>query len=185
MMDVEEARKRFEESPFVKGIWPEDLRRRTLEEFEQQRTVNLCLLRSHAPEIRMGLSHLAGVLSETRLRAPVLWLMGLDEAHLEAAAGARAQGLADPQLDELAGAAAMADRDYRQAEAHLALAQPHAAHAGLILRWRVLALLLAGDRAGAERVAAGASAVPDPSAEAREDWRWLAEAFGVRPDASR
>jgi hypothetical protein len=80
----------------------------------------------------------------------------------------------------------MADRDYRGAEAHLALAQPHAAHAGLILRWRVLALLLAGDRAGAERVAAGASAVPDSSAEAREDWRWLAEVFGVRrPDASR
>ncbi len=175
MMDTDTARRRFEDSPFIREVWPAAIRVRTLERFAAQKIINDALSTPYRPGgSPPGIEALEYLLTRTSLRAPVLWLMGDSLDHQRVADEALAEGVREPQLDELLGHRAMADRDYRRAEELLAHAQPYARHADQILRWRILALLLAGDRGRAAELLRGRGTPPaDRSAE--RDWSWLAE----------
>ncbi len=173
MMDVDETRARFAKSPFVRQVWPEALRLRTLDYFAPQRIVNAILLPSYVPGLPApGLTELEQLITSTALRAPVLWMMGgtLDDQRV--ADEALAAGVHEPRIDEMLGVRAMTARDYRRAEELLARAQPYANHADQILRWRILALTLAGDREHAvELLRARARPAKDDRDE--QEWKWL------------
>jgi spermidine synthase len=176
MAKVEPARDRFARSRFVSRLWPPALRERTLAAF----AVEAPLLRAAwAPYgIRpSGLLALHDVLVRTRARTGVLWMMGSDAFEERAAAAARARGVADPELFEVEGIAAMADRDYRSAEHLFARAQPHARSPGRLVAWRVLALCLADDHVAASALAASDEAVP---ARGEAGYAEMATACGVR-----
>ncbi|MBI3932651.1 MAG: spermidine synthase [Acidobacteria bacterium] len=179
MMEAGVVRRRFAESRFIAGLWPAELRRRTLDAFWVQDIVNGFLLRPYTGGPGPGLPGLTRLLTQTRLRTPVLWLMGPTHAELRAAAGALAAGVRDPALDEIRGAQAMAEREYLRAEEHLARAQPHAFHGAQILRWRVLALLLAGEKARAAELVRTTPQLVAPRDDPRGEWRWLSEQFGL------
>jgi predicted membrane-bound spermidine synthase len=173
MMDVDETRARFERSRFVRELWPEALRARALDYFAPQRLVNAVLLGSYVPGLpRPGLAELGRLVTSTTLKAPVLWTMGATMDEERAADEAVAAGLHEPRLDEILGIRAMSERDYRAAEELLARAQPYASHADRILRWRILAMALAGDRA---RAAALLTTRGSAAADERDEpeWRWL------------
>jgi hypothetical protein len=179
LMDPALTRRRFEQSRLIADLWPADLRRRTLDAFGGQQIANAWLLRPYTRAQPPRLPDLGSLLARTRLRAPALWLMGWSDAEVDAARKAWAEGVRDGWLEEALGAAALAERDYARAEAHLARAQPQSRHAGPILRWRVLALLLAGQRAQAVALLPSAPGVPDDSPDAAAEWAWLAQTFNL------
>jgi hypothetical protein len=83
------------------------------------------------------------------VRTGALWIMGSDAFEEKAARAARERGVDDPEMDEVLGIAAMADRDYAEAGRLFARAQAHARQTGRLVAWRVLARCLAGDEAAA------------------------------------
>jgi hypothetical protein len=109
-------------------------------------------------------------------------MLGSSAPEQEIAKRAAARGVHEPLLEELLGVEAMADRDYPTAEKHLARAQAGSHDADRMLRLRVFALCLAGERA---RAAALSLTLPQPRTPRDEqDWRWLSEACGLSARAS-
>jgi hypothetical protein len=99
----------------------------------------------------------------------------------ELAGRAAAAGSTSPELLEIRGLQALARRRYAEAESLLAGAEPHAAQAPRLRRWRILAAGLAGDRASAARLLAEAEDLirGARSPEEREAWRWLSRRFDL------
>jgi hypothetical protein len=173
------ARQRFARSEFVRRLWPDAVRRRTIDAFAEASPVLRYAWGSHGVSAT-GIWDLHALLTGTSLRTPILWLMGSDALLDEAARSARARGMAEPELDELLGVSAMADHDYAAAEAQFARAQPFAASPDRLVQWRVLALCLTGQREAAAalmRAQAGRLRIEDP-----RNWRWLTATFAL-PDA--
>jgi spermidine synthase len=175
MAQVEATRERFARSAFVLRTWPAALRERTLAAFA-----------GRAPLLRAGwvpygvpapgLAELREVLTGTDARTGVLWMMGSNAFEERAAAAAVARGVEDPELFEVTGIAAMADRDFRRAERLFARAQSRARSPGRLVAWRVLALCLAGEGQAAVVLAGSGEAGP-----AREvpGWAGMARACGL------
>lgn len=159
LADLGQARERFSRSAFVRRVWPEGLRQRTLDAFPE---IGPVLAAGWVPYgvRRPGLGELRDLLARTRARTGALWIMGSDAFEEKAARAARERGIDDPELDEVLGIAAMADRDYPEAGRLFARAQDHARTTGRLVSWRVLALCLAGDRAAAAALAASDEARP-------------------------
>jgi hypothetical protein len=157
--DLARARERFSRSSFVRRVWPVGLRQRTLAAFPELGPV---LAAGWVPYgvRRPGLVDLHGLLVRTRARTGALWIMGSDVFEEKAARTARERSVDDPEIDEVLGIAAMADRDYPEAGRLFARAQARARETGRLLSWRVLALCLAGDRAAATALAASDEARP-------------------------
>src|SRR3989304_2726527 len=88
-------------------------------------------------------------------------------------------GKPHPRAEEMLGLAALARRDYREAERRLGLAEPHATHAPQIRMWRVLALGLAGEREGCGRLLEDARGIARAPGADPTPWRWLAERFSL------
>lgn len=177
MARVEQTRERFARSRFVSRMWPPALRERTLAAFAAEAPllqVEWVPYGARPP----GLLALHDVLVRTRTRTGVLWMMGSDAFEERAAAAARARGVADPELFEVEGIAAMADRDYRRAERRFARAEPYARSTGRLVAWRVLALCLADDREAASALAASDEAVP---ARGEAGYPEMVAACGLRP----
>jgi hypothetical protein len=179
MMDADRCRERFLRSAFVGRMWPEGLRERTRPFFDSQKIINNTLSQAYGMGAPVGIGDLESILTGTDLRAPVLWIMGSSSDEQRAAAEARAQGARDPILDEVEGIRAMADREYRRAEELLGRAEPFAAEAGGLRRYRILALGHAGEKEGAARLLESAGVwTRKPGADLAE-WTVLAERLGL------
>ena len=177
LADLAQSRERFAGSAFVRRVWPERLRQRTLDAFPSLGPV---LAAGWAPfgVRRPGLGELHDLLAGTGARTGALWIMGSDAFEEKAARAARERGLDDPEMDEVLGVAAMADRDYAEAGRLLARAQAHARATGRLVSWRVLALCLGGERAAAAALAASDEARP---ARDEPGFRRMAAACGLPP----
>jgi hypothetical protein len=178
--DLGLSRERFARSDFVRRVWPEGLRQRTLDAFAALGPV---LAAGWMPYgVRPpGLGELHDLLAGTPARAGVQWIMGSDAFEERAARAARARGALDPEADEVLGIAAMADRDYPEAERLLARAQAHARGTGRLVAWRVLARCLSGDGEGAAALAASDEARP---ARGEPGFARMAAACGLPPPVS-
>ena len=175
-MDTEGARERFSQSAFVRRMWPESMRERSLQAFTVQTWLNRYFLAGFgtAPSV---LPELAAFLTRTPYRTPVLWLLGSGAVEEGIAARAVQRGVRDPFLDETLGAQALADRKYLEAEEAFSRAQSGSAEPGHVLRLRVLSLCLAGR---SERAAALVASTPQAlTTRDPESWQWLAHACRI------
>lgn len=177
LMQVDEPRRRFFESDFVKGLWPAAWLEPTRPAFAALDVMNASLLGPQDPG-KSGLAPLDRLLTQTTLYAPVLWAVGTNAVQVRLAAGAIARGEDSPMAQEVLGLDALARREYAEAERRLALAEPHAAHAHQIRMWRVLALGLAGDKEGCAHLL-GEALGSLPHGTDAAPWRWLAERFSL------
>jgi spermidine synthase len=179
--DLEQTRRRFEESPWVRKIWSSELRSRTLAAFPVNRPVQQYLWSAQGgPPV--GLPQLHAVLTDSSLRTPVLWLMWSSAREQEIARRARARGLAHPALDHFLAIEAMADRDYARAESLIVHAQRFDPASEPLAQWRVLALCLLG-RTGEAASVAGESARKGLVRDVA-NWTWLTERFRLLNPAS-
>jgi hypothetical protein len=180
MMDTGETRERFRRSAFVRQFFPPEWVARTLEAFPAQAILNRHAWATERLVPAGDLADLAAALAAGE-ETLALWLLGTSAEEQELAARAAAAGLAGPELEEVRGLGALARRDYLTAEARLAAAEPHAAHAARLRRWRVLAAGLAGDRDRAARLLASAEPLAGSAAapEDRNAWQQLARRFAL------
>jgi predicted membrane-bound spermidine synthase len=183
LMDPDRCRERFLRSPFVRRMWPEGLRERTLPFFESQKVINDTLSAMYRMRAPVGIGELEATLTETGLRTPVLWIMGSSAEEQRAAALARRAGNREPMLDEIQGIGAMADRDYRRAAELLGRAEAFAAQGDRLRRYRILALGLAGEREQAGLLLESSGAwTRKPGADLVE-WTLLATRLGLTDPA--
>jgi spermidine synthase len=178
-MDAGEARARFETSPFVASLWPDELRRATPPFFRFQGQVDRGMIANAwwNPPRTAGLSELHDVLTQSSLRTLALWWLGTTAEEQETAARLEARGGAG--LDGLLGLGALADRAYDRAAERFAHANPGSAPDPADGYREIYALCLAGRFADAR----ARGAVLRARADRRDDgefWRWLQAEFGVR-----
>jgi predicted membrane-bound spermidine synthase len=182
LMDARRGRERFARSELARRLWPEAMREPTLMAFTVQAALNrlfLSGLNARTVNDLETVADLEAILSRTNLVTPALWLMGSSVEEVRIAEAAAARGAREPLLDELLAIAALSRRDYRAAERGLARAEPHAAHGRILRQWRILALGLAGDTAGAGRLLGEARPwIESPGADPAP-WQWLARRFGL------
>ncbi len=184
LMRVERTRERFRRSELVRRLWPADWVERSVSAFDTQAILNRLAFGLEKVTPPAGLADLETALTRTPGEAIALWHLGSSVEEQQVAARLTDQGKNEPELFEIRGVGALARRDYRAAESLLARAEPHAAAASQLRRWRILALGLAQDRAGAARLLADAAPLIHRSGEDQEAWSWLANRFGLSLPAS-
>jgi hypothetical protein len=112
--DTAKARQRFEASEWVAALWPADLRYASARQFENQRLINDLLFPEQTPVRQTRVLH--QVLHSTRLRLPVLLLLGSDPDMQRVLAGVSAHESERPEWLMDRAAAALAARDYTAAQ---------------------------------------------------------------------
>ena len=124
VMDVRKAAERFDESSFIRDVWPEALRRRTLQQFPFQEYLNDAFLHPLSKDTDSFWDALHDLLTGSSLRFPVLCMIGGQdavEADLVLAPSDVQTSNATPAVLSYAAAQAMANRDYGSAERYFAL----------------------------------------------------------------
>jgi spermidine synthase len=181
-MDPDETRERFRESEFVRRLWPPRLREESLRYFDYQRIINDLALASRPTEEPV-LPALHRVLTETSLTTLPLWLMGSNADQQRIVERVAARGTRGPLVHYLRGVAAIARRDFEQAERFFGLALALKSDIEQAARLRVFALLMAERR---QEAAAALNALPkpaDPSPRDLAERLWLEEKCGSIPDS--
>ena len=177
LMDAREARGRFASSRFVASVWPEALRRRTLDYFEWQHGIDegFMTLSLWQPPALAGLAELDGVLTRTPLHTLALWSLGTSPAEQALVSDLASRG---ERLEELLGLGSMGARDYSGAAAAFARAPGDAN----VYR-RAYALGLAGRLGEVDALGAQMRARAEPPAD-RAFWAWMDARFGTASEGT-
>lgn len=180
--DAEAARARFAESPFIAERWPARYHKASLGWFRPQQLMNDHFTGVHEGTARSSVLDIHWLLTETELRAPVMWLLRSDADALRIAG--EGERPASPDQDYYLGVGAMADRDYKKASPYLKRAERSAGLGTRAIALRILALAMSGDLARAERLAS--SVYDDLGSEGRmaDYWAGLETIFGITPTRS-
>ena len=171
-IDPLEARRRFENSDFVRRLWPEGLREETLPFFTYQQSINRVLADGANP---LGqIEELHRLLTQTTLRTLPAWMLGLGNLTLQNPGGNLPNdGGGRPEYFK--GLAALVDRDYSTAVANLLEAEKRGlAGVRTLLAY---ALCLAGRAEEASYVIAMS---PSENSEIRRFWSWLETTFQLK-----
>ncbi len=184
-MDVQRARREFQQSAVVGRLWPAALRERSLEWFNVQRIINhgLTARPSVIADALFGLqpplgdvSTLDEVLQRTQLRTLPMWQLGSSAQHQRIVDQRVREGVSDAAIDFHLGIRAMADRNYLLAAQQFQAAhEQRPADIQVALR-RIYALCLAEKVAAAQAVA---DAFPDRAGllDDRRYWRFMTSRF--------
>jgi hypothetical protein len=180
LADTAATRRRFEESPAIRRLWPEALRDRTLQMFDHQRALDGYLLHAEGGLVpRLQALHLA--LTRTDSRTLPLWILDTQESVMRIAARADRPGSPDERIDYLRAVDALARRDYAECVDRLAVVRARNPGSPRLAALRVMALHLAGSAAdAASEAAAACQARPSPVLDA-DTCAWLGRTFPAAP----
>jgi predicted membrane-bound spermidine synthase len=172
VVDPLRARRAFDQSGFIRRLWPERLAEQTLPFFDDQRIINRIMSEGARP--LRDIEELHSLLTGTSLRRLPLWELGSDDAQQEIAdTGDDGSGMAPYVL----GIRALVARNYLAAAAFFADSEQHGLQLTTIRPLRVYALCLAGKLDDARQLVRGAIA---HDADERHFWTWLESRFAVR-----
>jgi spermidine synthase len=182
-MDASAARERFRDSAWVRRVWPESLRQRTLASFDVQRVIDE-IARGEPLGWPRRLAELHALLSTPANPEIAQWRLGITADHLAAAERARAAGHAlGPHVRALAVRALVEGRLQRAARAFARAHRIDPADPGLLLL-EAYARYREGEPEMARRAL---DRLPDLEAPGvRGSVRWLEGTFGMgaEPDES-
>jgi spermidine synthase len=172
--DTNRAREAAETSKFARGLWSDDMLKRTLPFFFQQRIINR-LLSEGADPLR-HIEELHSLLTETSFHSLPLWELGSDDVLQRiAATGNDGTGAVEYVL----AVGALASRDYSAAAADFAESERRGFRIVTLQPLRAYALCMAGQPASARKLADDAS-LRNP--DEVHFWTWMESKFGVGPD---
>ncbi len=176
MMDPLGAQRRFADSAWIRRMWPPALREATLARFPRE----FPLLNHCAQPLRSAawLPELAAMAGDPASRAGMLWMMRSSHAVQDAAHKAAARGVQDALLEQELGVGLFVDGRFLEAEERFRRAQRHLLTEWLV-QWRVLALVLGGERERAARLMVEAGDWVQP--QEGEGWVFLSRGYGL-PD---
>ncbi len=172
VLDPLRAQRAFAESPFIRQLWPAELRDRTLPWFEVQRRVNRVLWEGSAP-LRQ-IEDLHAVLTGTKLETLPLWMLGSDVVKQRIAEESREHSAA---TEYARGIGALAKRDYLGAAAHLGESERLGLQGATVRPLQVYAMCLAGDLSTARLLAPG---LATSDSDIRHFAEWIDRTFAVR-----
>ncbi len=176
LMDPAAARQRFADSAWVRRMWPGALREATLARFEHE--APLLAFMAHPLVSASWVRSLAPAAGDPASRSPLLWMMRSSVPIERAAREAARRGLRDPQLEVTLAASDLADGRFLLAEQRLHDVQRHTLRPWTV-QWRVLALVLGGERERAAQLMRELGDWVQP--EDPDDWRFLIATYGL-PD---
>jgi hypothetical protein len=173
-MAVSATARRFRDSSFIREAWPAALRARTLSYFESQGILNSILIDGAGPDY----SRLHRILTESALRSPVLWDLGLID--LLPAVEALPAGQSDNirYLGIRAGGA-LAERDFSRAADLYHRARTADPARPLFWKLEIYSLCMAGRIDEAREVASAAVSTIGADPIGRPYWRSMREWFGL------
>jgi spermidine synthase len=170
-LDPKRARAAFEQSPFIRRLWPPALLDETAPLFEQRALINAVMAGAANP-LRF-IADLDRLLTTTDLRMLPLWMMGSNKTVQDVAStGDDGTGLVEYQL----GVRLMVARSYRAAANYFAAAERRGLRAPWLRPIRIYALCLAGEVEAAERLVPGAE---EEDQESHQFWNWIEGRFGL------
>jgi spermidine synthase len=175
VIDPRRAREAFEQSAFIRSLWPEALVSQTLPFFERQRVVNRIMFEGASP--LRHVEELHALLTGTSLQQLPLWALGSDDVQQQIAAAGDDGSYMVPYVR---GVRALAARHYAAAAEEFADAERRGLRAATSRPLMVYALCLAGRLDAAHRLADG-EMPNDP--DRRYFWTWIGSRFGVGPGA--
>jgi hypothetical protein len=155
VMDIGFARVGFEQSKLVQKLWPPRLRDETLEYFWVQRLVNEKFCGAGDVSISEEMEQVHRILTKTRLRFPILLLVGgsgyvdLERALSKTGAG---DVLSRSDVAFREGVNAIADRQYARAEQYFAEVKQSSTNKHII-QYRVYLLCASGQYDSAKKLA--------------------------------
>jgi spermidine synthase len=168
-MGEEQASARFQQSEWVRKLWPPGLRERTAAHFPTQRLVNAV---TFLPRRWPGLEALRDLLLDSKLRTLPVLLAGSDPTIQEISARAWAAGERSRSLAEQMAIAALASRDYQGAASHFAATAEQPGPQTIDARiYQAFALMMAEkiDEAGVALARVSSA----PTEDQRQALRWL------------
>ena len=184
--DVGAAQERFERSPLIARLWPEALRQASLPYFGVQNVINA--FSYGAPPIGMPEAHL--LLTGSRLRTLIMWLMGSDADVQQVIDAAPPADRGDPELQFHIGLRRIAERNYAAAVEPLERAEASPRRRTEAFGLRIFALCMAGRIDEAARLARARDAenlrrqglAPGSLDDAALPpfWAWMTQTFGFR-----
>jgi spermidine synthase len=166
------ARDRFAASPWIRRMFPPAVRQATLLAFDTQALVDgITMGELSQPGGLSFRTRAAAILSRPPRRFTTLWLLGFNEAAVEAARAAAARRTSDPLVDEILAADALADlRPDEAAERWQRALRARNGPTRDVLWW-ALARCAAGRPPGRQEwLEVGSSVAP----EDRDDLPWIA-----------
>jgi spermidine synthase len=166
LMDVRETEQRFRQSDFIRRTWPTTIREATLDYFGAQELWNLYF------QQRSGIPEIYQALTSSSLRSLPIVMMGNDPDYRPKLERILEAGTADPGVEYLLGTLCLGDRRYSDAVQHFDRALSLDQRSITLARYRLLALLLAGDRNAAENTARVLRAW-EPPAQDPHFWNWV------------
>jgi spermidine synthase len=178
-MDTDVARERFEQSEWIRSLWPSSRRGQVASFFDAQKLHNTRSMLSQEYTAAERIVELDRLLTQTSLRTPVIWSMGASPDVIRMAETAIGQGdSVDPLLSSTLWAArAFSDRDLSSAASHLAAGLNLQPRTPMMLYYRLYALCADARVPEAERVALAArNWLPQGD---DDFWEWMSDRFGL------
>jgi hypothetical protein len=175
-LDPDRARTAFEQSPFIRRLWPQTLLKETLPLFDQRPLIN-AVMASPTNPLRY-IDELDDLLTKTNLRMLPLWILGSNSVFQEVADSGNDQtGLVEYEL----GARLLIARSYRAAANYFAASERLGLRSAWLRPVRIYALCLAGEVEAAERLV---PTVTEPDPDSRHFWDWMEARFGLSVGSS-
>jgi spermidine synthase len=198
--DTAAARTRFETSPLIGRLWPQQLRTASLPYFLFQQTINAHMYGDSLAAARPAIEDVHHVLTESSLTAPVLWRLGSNADVQRAVSRVRGEQQANPTLQFHLGVRLLSERRYSDAadafERAATLTEQASATGGAqtgenAFALHVYALCMAGQtrraqeivRAPWEQSVRERGEDPESMADAPLPpfWVWMKDTFGIDP----
>jgi predicted membrane-bound spermidine synthase len=170
-LDPARARKAFQQSPFIRRLWPQTLLKETLPLFDQRPLIDAVMATPTNP--LRHIAELDDLLTKTNLRMLPLWILGSNRVLQEVADGGNDDtGLVEYQL----GARLLIARSYRAAANYFAAAERLGLRSAWLRPIRIYALCLAGEVEAAEQLT---PTFGEADQDSRHFWNWMKARFGL------
>jgi predicted membrane-bound spermidine synthase len=179
-IDAATARRRFEDSEFIRRVWPPVLREATLAEFDHQRMLEEGTGQVQGLGMGRILRDIHAAQMGSSLETLVLWKLGFNDDEVLAAERSIANGSPHEPLLLVLAARALAERDFQKAASlYERAAQRNPQHLLRLVTRQIYALCMAGRSDEAQAVADRLSDRLRITSENADLWKWLGEAFGI------
>ncbi|MCP3984108.1 MAG: spermidine synthase [bacterium] len=152
LLKIEEGRKAFSRSEFIRRHWPPRVREETDAWFSYRRYAHKRFFGDKSSMLRR-IPKLHQLLTETPLRTNLLWLLGTSKDEVECSRTAREAGSFDPRIEMALAIDALADRRFEDAAEQFGTARQGARALREALYLQIFALEMAGQHEQAKALA--------------------------------
>ena len=185
MMEEKGAMERFQQSNFIKSIWPEKLYRESLKYFPYQRMYKIISLPEYRQQGHYEWEDFHNVLTRSNLHILPLWMMRVTLREIEISEMVSKEDMYKPDVEYLRAILAITERDFIRAVRHFEayLESVSDEESKPIYPIYIYALLMAEENEKAAKAANDIAPVLGKDKETMRYWEWLNSTFSLKIDS--